>query len=91
MIAAHKGSLKLTPDQEKIWPAYEAALRNLAKLRVERYQEQKPANPVALLRRRAEDLSSASSALTQLADAEELLLDSLDDAQKKRFATFGRN
>jgi len=34
-IAVHKAALKLTPDQEQKWPAYEAALRNLAKLRVE--------------------------------------------------------
>ena len=49
----------VTHDQEKNWPAYEAALGNLAKLRVEQYQEQKSANPVELLRQRAEDLSSA--------------------------------
>ncbi|MGD0025774.1 MAG: Spy/CpxP family protein refolding chaperone [Xanthobacteraceae bacterium] len=89
-IAALKAALKLTPDQEKNWPVYEAALRNLAKLRVERYQEQKSANPVELLRQRAEDLSSDSAALKQLADAEELLLNSLDDAQKQRLATFAR-
>ena len=87
-IAAHKAALKLTPDQEKNWPAYEAALRKLAKLRVERYQEQKPANPVALLRQRAEDLSTASVALKQLADAEEPLLNSLDDTQKRLFTTY---
>ena len=90
-IAAHKAGLKLTPDQEKLWPAYEAALRNLAKLRVERYQEQKSANPVALLRQRAEDLSSASVALKQLADAEEPLLNSFDDAQKQLFSTYASN
>jgi hypothetical protein len=88
-IAEHKAALKLTPDQEKNWPAYEAALRKLAKLRVERYQEQKPANPVELLRQRAEDLSSASAALKQLADAEEPLFNSLDDAQKRLFTTYG--
>jgi hypothetical protein len=87
-IAAHKAALKLTPDQEKNWPAYEAALRKLAKLRVERYQEQKPTNPVALLRQRAEDLSTASVALKQLADAEEPLLNSLDDTQKRLFTTY---
>jgi hypothetical protein len=90
-IAAHKAALKLTPDQEKNWPAYETALRNLAKLRVERYQEQKSANPVELLRQRAEDLSSASAALKQLADAEEPLLNSLDDAQKHLFSTYAGN
>ncbi len=88
-IAEHKAALKLTPDQEKNWSAYEAALRKLAKLRVERYQEQKSSNPVELLRQRAEDLSAASAALKQLADAEEPLLNSLDDAQKRLFSTYG--
>ena len=88
-IAAHKAALKLTPDQEKNWPTYEAALRKLAKLRVERHQEQKPSNPVELLRQRAEDLSAASAALKQLADAEEPLLNSLDDTQKRLFLMYG--
>src|ERR1035437_9443819 len=84
-IAAHKTGLKLTPDQEKLWPAYEAALRNLAKLRVERYQEQKSANPVALLRHRADDLRRSRVAVKPLADAEGTLLKSLDDAPKEVF------
>ena len=88
-IAEHKAALKLTPDQEKNWPAYEAALRKLAKLRVERYQEQKSANPIDLLRQRAEDLSAASAALKELADAEVPLLNSLDDKQKHLFSTYG--
>ncbi len=87
-IAEHKAALKLTPDQEKNWPAYEAALRKLAKLRVERYQEPKPSNPVELLRQRAEDLSAASAALKQLADAEEPLINSLDNTQKHRFFAY---
>jgi zinc resistance-associated protein len=90
-IAAHKAGLKLTPDQEKNWPAYEAAIRNLAKLRVERYQEQKSANPIELLRQRAEDLAAASTALKQLADAEEPLFNSLDDAQKQLLSTYAGN
>jgi hypothetical protein len=90
-IAAHKAGLKLTPDQEKNWPAYEAAIRNLAKLRVERYQEQKSANPIELLRQRAEDLASASTALKQLADAEEPLFNSLDDTQKQLLSTYAGN
>jgi hypothetical protein len=89
-IEALKASLKLTADQEKNWPAYEAALRNLAKLRVERFQEQKSQDPIKLLRQRADDLGAASAALKQLADAEEPLLNSLDDAQKQQLATFAR-
>ncbi len=59
-----------------------------AKLRIERHQEQKPANPVALLRQRAEDLNNSSAALKQLADAEEPLLNSLSDAQKRLLSPY---
>src|ERR1700737_2640174 len=33
-IAAVKAGLRLTPDQEKLWPPVEAAVRDLAKLRI---------------------------------------------------------
>ena len=36
-IAALKAGLRLTADQEKNWPAFEAALRDLAKMHEERY------------------------------------------------------
>src|ERR1700676_1024128 len=35
-LAALHAALKLTPDQEKSWPAFEQASRDLAKLQVER-------------------------------------------------------
>ena len=35
-VAAIKAGLRLTPEQEKNWPAFEAAYRNLAKLRTDR-------------------------------------------------------
>src|SRR3981081_3226354 len=35
-IAAVKAGLKLTPDQEKLWPPVETAVRDLAKLRIDR-------------------------------------------------------
>src|SRR5262249_29811364 len=35
-IAALKAGLKLTPDQEKNWPAFETALRSRVALRIER-------------------------------------------------------
>src|ERR1700737_4949950 len=35
-IAAVKAGLKLTPDQEKLWPPLESAVRDFAKLRIER-------------------------------------------------------
>jgi zinc resistance-associated protein len=91
-IAGLKAGLQLTPDQEKNWPAFEAAVRNLAKVRADhrraRLEEQQPGNLVERLRRRADALTSTGTALKQLADAEEPLLNSLDDAQKRRFAFF---
>ena len=54
--------LKLTPDQEKLWPPVEAAVRDFAKLRIDRANArmneqqdeatdaQKPDDPVARLR-----------------------------------------
>src|ERR1700680_4281042 len=50
-IAGLKAGLKLTSAQEKNWPAVEAALRDRAKLRADRFEqfrkmrEQRSANP----------------------------------------------
>src|SRR3979411_1383893 len=65
-IAAVHAGLKLTPDQEKLWPPVEAAGRDFAKLRIDRANArmdaqkndsadaQKPDDPVARLRERAD-------------------------------------
>src|SRR5215467_3337780 len=36
-IAALRAGVRLTPDQDKNWPAFEQAYRNLAKLRAQRF------------------------------------------------------
>src|SRR5439155_18539612 len=58
-IAAVKAGLQLNPDQEKLWPPVEAAVRDFAKLRIDRANArmnaakddsadaQKPDDPVA--------------------------------------------
>jgi zinc resistance-associated protein len=89
-IAALKAGLRLTPDQEKNWPAFEAALRDIAKSRMdraERSDEQRGSDrdPVERLRRHAEMMTAAGERLTRLADAQEPLYQSLDDSQKRRF------
>jgi zinc resistance-associated protein len=38
-VAALKAGLKLTPEQEKNWPAFEQAYREMAKVRAERMRE----------------------------------------------------
>jgi zinc resistance-associated protein len=85
-IAALKAGLRLTPDQEKNWPAFESAVRDMAKVRgAMRQSEQPPADPVEQLERRAEALGKLAAGLKKLADAEGPLYKSLDDAQKHRF------
>jgi zinc resistance-associated protein len=88
-IAALKAGLELKPEQEKNWPPVEAAIRDMAKARADRMaaraNEQPPSDPVEGLHRRAEILSAVAANLKKLADAEEPLYKSLDDAQKQRF------
>src|ERR1700732_5272177 len=65
-IAAVHAGLKLSPDQEKLWPPVETAVRDFAKLRIDRANarmkaendqtdQQKVDDPVARLRERADN------------------------------------
>lgn len=88
-IAALKAGLQLTPEQEKNWPAFEAALKDFSQYRLAqreaRRNRQPTDNPTERLRRHAEALSGAAAMLKKLADAQAPLYDSLDAAQKHRF------
>src|ERR1700689_2598817 len=96
-IAAVKAGLKLTPDQEKLWPPVEAAVRDFAKLRIDRANArmnaekddaakdaQKPDDPVARLRARADRMATTAAVLKRIADASDPLYKTLDDGQKRR-------
>ncbi len=90
-IAALHAGLALNADQEKNWPPVEQALRDLAKMRMDRLaarreggEEQPTGNPIERLQRRADDLTARGTALKHLADAAAPLYQSLDDAQKHR-------
>jgi zinc resistance-associated protein len=89
-IAALKTALKLTPDQEKNWPAVEQSLRDISKERLARRQSRgvagQPVDATERLRDRADALAARAAALRRLADAEKPLYQSLDEAQKRRFA-----
>ena len=96
-IAAVHAGLKLNADQEKLWPPVEAAVRDFAKLRIDRANARMqswrdrgdnatPDDPVARLRQRADDMAATSAALKKIADAADPLYKSLDDAQKRRLA-----
>src|SRR3979411_1318181 len=97
-IAAVHAGLKLTPDQEKLWPPVESAVRDFAKLRIDRANarmnamrddskdSQKPDDPVAPLRDRAETMATTAAAMKKIADAADPLYKTLDDGQKRRLA-----
>jgi hypothetical protein len=92
-IAAVHAGLKLTPDQEKLWPPVEAAVRDLVKIRIDRANArmkageddtQKQEDPVARLRERADNMEASAAALKKIADAADPLYKTLDDGQKRR-------
>jgi hypothetical protein len=96
-IAAVHAGLKLTADQEKLWPPVETAVREFAKLRIDRANArmdapqgdssaQKPDDPVARLRERADNMATSAAAMKKIADAADPLYKTLDDGQKRRLA-----
>ena len=103
-IAAMKAGLKLTPDQEKNWPAFESAYRDLAKQSDERAerrreafrnrdngQQQRPTGDMMdFMQRRAETMSKSADAFKHFAETAAPLYRSLDDGQKRRFGVLTR-
>jgi hypothetical protein len=96
-IAAVHAGLKLSADQEKLWPPVETAVREFAKLRIDRANarmnaapgdagQQKPDDPVARLRERADNMATSAAAMKKIADAADPLYKTLDDGQKRRLA-----
>jgi zinc resistance-associated protein len=88
-IAALKAALKLTPAQEKNWPAVEQAVRDISKDRIAEREARRAAGQrtdvTERLRDRADALTTRAAALRRLADAEKPLYQSLNEAQKRRF------
>lgn len=93
-IAALRAGLKLTAEQEKNWPAVEAALQDLAKQRAERVAARagadKPNDPMERLSTHAAAMESRGAALKKFAGAAAPLYQSLDDGQKRRFMVLAR-
>lgn len=99
-LAALKAGLRLTPEQEKNWPAAETAIRDYFKERQDRMRaarermaeprDRETRDPIDRLRSRARTMSERAAALTRLADATEPLYNSLDDSQKRRLQIMTR-
>ena len=87
-IAALHAGLTLSPEQEKLWPAVESALRTAANNAMARRQKFKDAPPPASLidrlRRRGENAVARGQNLEAIADAAAPLYATLSDDQKHR-------
>ena len=102
-IAAVHAGLKLTADQEKLWPPVESAVRDLVKLRIDRANARMKAqddaqgqpkpedNPVARLREHADNMAASAAAMKKIADAADPLYKTLDEGQKRRLAVLTRH
>ncbi len=97
-IAAVRAGLKLSPEQEKNWPAVEAAVRDLIKIRTDQRQlrrdaranrDQRP-DPVERLRTQADSMAAMATSMKRVVDAADPLYKSLDDGQKRRLALLTR-
>ena len=97
-----KAALQLTPDQEKLWPPVESAIRGRAedrKARIAKIQEtvgrradesrveaMRNRDPIAFLQRRSEALAQRSADLDKLAEAWQPLYKTLGQDQRQRMA-----
>ncbi len=91
-LAAMKAGLKLTDEQAKSWPAFEAAIRDAEKARADRWRQaqdrmsqgERP-SPIERMTMMSEHLQKMGEQLKVVADAAKPLYDSLTDAQKRDF------
>jgi hypothetical protein len=97
-----KAALQLTPEQEKYWPAVEAAIRAGAedrKARIAKIQEtvgrradesrievMRNRDPIAFLQRRSQALAQRSADLDKLAEAWQPLYKTFSPEQRQRMA-----
>ncbi len=99
-ISIVKFALQMTPDQEKLWPPVEEAIRSRAAGRQARLAEREARiaelrdrnaieilqdrNPVDFLRRRADALGQRAAEVKRLSEAWQPLYETLNTDQKRR-------
>jgi hypothetical protein len=83
-IAAVKAGLKLNPDQEKLWPPVEAAVRDFAKLRTDRANARMNAKPDDSQDAQKQDSQNVPDPVTRLRDRADAMATSA--AAMKRIA-----
>jgi flagellar biosynthesis regulator FlaF len=103
MVDLVKAALQLTPEQEKLWPPVESAIRANAedrRGRIAKIQEtvgiksdqsrmdvMRNRDPIAFLQRRSQALAQRSANLDKLAEAWQPLYNTLSQQQRQRMAS----
>ena len=96
-IAALRAGLKLSTEQERLWPPVEEAIRGLGNLHLthiqmmRRGQPRMEDDPISALRSMADRMTEGAGAARKLADAAAPLYASLDEAQKRRLRVLARD
>ena len=87
-IAAVHAGLKLTPEQEKLWPPVEAAARDMAKLMHDGHATRgagtASTDPLERMTRMGETMSQHGTAMVKVATAARPLYATLSEDQKRR-------
>lgn len=90
-IGVVKAALQLTPEQTKLWPAVEDAIRANSEARYQRAEavadrlsKKGEINPIDLFRARADAMAQRAAGLKKLVDAWAPLYNTLSDDQKQR-------
>ena len=95
-VAALHAGLKLSPDQDELWPPVEDAIRSLARQRRDQWrtwrdsQGQGGDDLPGRLRAMADRQAARAEALRKLADAAGPLYGTLDEGQKRRLPVLMR-
>ncbi|WP_051678891.1 Spy/CpxP family protein refolding chaperone [Xanthobacter sp. 91] len=91
-LAALKTVLRLTPDQEKLWPPVEASIRDAVKGAIERREKRLSAPPPATVLDVLANVATAEQArgkaLANFVEAAKPFVASLTPAQRNRIPTF---
>jgi predicted lipoprotein with Yx(FWY)xxD motif len=96
-LAGMKAALNLNAEQAKNWPAFEAAIRDAAKARWDRWTQardrmaegERP-SPIDRMTIMADHIEKSAAELRKVIEASKPLYASLDDAQKREFGPLMR-
>jgi hypothetical protein len=93
-LAGMKAGLKLTPDQNPLWEAFENAVRGAGKARMadmrQMMENRGRMSPTERMDAMADHMARRAAELKAIAQAAKPFYGSLDDSQKRRFGLLGR-